>query len=388
MGIFLDLIHLSPEQTDRAIGYILKAVHDHDDDGDEPHDSPFIRRLIQLFMDRGLQRIDAVQSELSKWQAGKYHAKGTEVPPRPPGAMVRWSEAELDLVRIYLRALPPEAWTLADHMMLVDFLFQRYLPADDLRTEAEWMATRSSLMGKVQANLDHEPSLKQADVILAALPNTAAQAAEQFLLSPMQQAVLEIGQAKAAEYVTRFSDEARARLRAVIMKDAEQKMLAVRGVPDSALQTKLFDTFAAMNRDWQRIAVTQAGNNALVGFIASLKPGTKVRRVERYVNVCPNCRRIDGKVMTVVDPADPNKNPDTDIWVGKDNFGRSASPKKRVGDELVDRTPDEMWWIPAGLMHPNCRGRWVLAEPDAHPGDDPEFAAWLRELLDPNKETP
>src|SRR5690606_7341970 len=104
--------------------------------------------------------------------------------------------------------------------------------------------------------------------------------------------VLEIGNAKAAEYVTRFSDEGRARLRSVIMHHAEQQMLAPSGVPGHALQTRLLDTFSSMNRDWQRVAVTEAGNNALMGFIASLEPGTKVRRVERYENACPACRRI------------------------------------------------------------------------------------------------
>jgi hypothetical protein len=68
------------------------------------------------------------------------------------------------------------------------------------------------------------------------------------------------------------------------------------------------------------------------------------------------------------------------IWPGKNNVGRSASPKKRVGDVLVDREPDEMWQIPAGLAHPHCRGRWVPVIEDA-PGDDPAFADELRAIL-------
>ena len=379
MGLFLDIIHLSEPQTERALSEIYKSVHDHDD-RDAPHESPFVRRIIELFHARGIARLEAVQAELLKWSTGKYHQPGAELPARPPGAMHMWSQAEQDLVRIYLRALPPGLWTLDDHMLMVDFVFQRYLPADALVQEAEWMATRSTLMGKVQANLAKEPTFGQADKILAALPNSAAAAAEQFALSKVQRSVLAIASAKGAEYVTNFADGARRQLRGVVLKHAEAGMLKVKGTPGQALQTELLDTFATLNRDWRRIAVTEAGNNALVGYIASLPEGSKVKRVEQYANACPHCRRIDGQVMVVVAPDRVKKDPDTMIWVGKDNYGRAAAPKKRVGDQLVARSPDELWWIPAGLMHPNCRGRWVPVL-DNLPGEDPEFGQWLAELL-------
>ncbi len=378
MGLFLDIIHLSEPQTERALSEIYKSVHDHDA-GDTPHESPFVRRIIELFHQRGLAYLDTVQAELQKWAAGKYHKAG-EVPPRPLGTMQRWTQAEADLVRIYLRALPPADWTLQDHMMMVDYVFQRYLPPDALVAEAEWMATRSTLMGKVQANLDKPPTISQADTILVALPNTVAAALEQFPLTRTQQAVLDVAAARGAEYVTNFADDARRRLRGIIRRHAEESMLRVRGTPGQSLQTQLVDAFADLNRDWRRIAVTEAGNNALVGFIASLKPGTKVKRVEQYMNACPHCRKIDGRVMTVVAPEKPGKNPDTEVWVGKTNYGRAAATHKRVGNQLVPRTKDELWFIPAGLMHPNCRGRWVRVL-EAQEGDDPEFAGWLQDLL-------
>jgi len=385
MGLLLDIIHLSEPQTERALSEIYKSIHDHDD-GDTPHESPFVRRVIELFHSRGLAYLDAVQAELNKWASGKYHTPG-EVPPQPPGAMHRWTPAEADLVRIYLRALPPAEWTLQDHMLMVDYVVQRYLPADALVAESEWMATRSVLMGKVQANLEKPPTFSQADVILAALPNTIAAAADQFSLSRAERAVLEIAATKGAEYVTNFAEDARRRLREIIRRHAEAGMLRVKGTPGQALQTQLVDAFATLNRDWRRIAVTEAGNNALVGYIASLPAGTKVRRVEQYTNVCPHCRRIDGRVMTVVPANKPNKDPDTEVWVGKDNYGRSAAPRKRVGDQLVPRTKDELWWVPAGLMHPNCRGRWVPVL-EGQPGDDAEFGAWLRATLGKKPHSP
>ena len=82
----------------------------------------------------------------------------------------------------------------------------------------------------------------------------------------------------------------------------------------------------------------------------------------------------------MVDPANPNKDGQTQVWVGKNNIGRSGSPRKRVGDELIERTESELWWIPAGTVHPHCRGRWVVID-EPREGDDPEFAAWLDDLL-------
>lgn len=125
--------------------------------------------------------------------------------------------------------------------------------------------------------------------------------------------------------------------------------------------------------------MTEAGEAQTQGYIASLKPGAKVKRVEHYVNACAFCKKIDGVVATVIAPSDPDKT-ENSIWPGKNNIGRSASPRKRVGDVLVPRLPEEMWHLPAGLAHPHCRGRWVPVIDD-EPGDDPEFGDFLRELL-------
>ena len=126
----------------------------------------------------------------------------------------------------------------------------------------------------------------------------------------------------------------------------------------------------------RRIAVTEAGECCLQGFISSQKPGTRVRRQEAYRGVCPFCESINGKVFTVVDPADPKKDGDKSVWAGKTNIGRSAATRKRVGKTLVERIKAEMWWVAAGVMHPHCRGSWVaLADKPAEVS--PEFKDWL-----------
>lgn len=377
--LFLDLTALSEAATDDALEHLFKAVHNDDEGIWAPHESPLLRRLVELFTQRGLARLAHVKEQILAWQAGVHHQPSPEPVPKP-GMMVRWTPDELSLVRIYLQSLPPAMWTMDDHMMSVEFVVQRYLPADELRTEAEWLATKSSLMGKVQANMEAAATAPQADKILAALPSTVDAALQVFQMRPAQKLALEFGALRCAENVRALTEDVRHKLRGTIMQHAEEQMLKVPGVPGEALQTRLFDQFAEMNRDWRRIAVTEAGECQLNGYIAALPPGTKIKRVEQYANACSFCRTLDGKVVTVVSPDEKYKDGENSVWVGKNNVGRSASPRKRVGNLLVPRTPDEMWWVPAGTAHPHCRGRWVRVLQD-EPGDDPDFGEFLRGVL-------
>jgi hypothetical protein len=375
MTLFLDIYPLSEAASNETLEYIFKSTHDHDKGIWNPHESPFIRRLIELFTQRGLDRLDHVRAQILAWQSGEHY----KAAPRPsaPGMMERWSPDELALVKIYLEAVHPSEWSIDDNMMSVDYVVQRYLPADELRTEAEWLAARAGMMGKVQANMAAEPTSAEADKILAALPVTVAGAKHQFDLTDVHQKVLEYGKARAAENVRAITEEVRHGLRNAVLQHISDQETSPGG---PSLQTKLQDKFATLNRDWRRIAVTEAGECHLQGYIASLAHGTKVKRVEQYANACSFCRKIDQKVVEVVAADAPEKDPDNQIWVGKTNIGRSASPRKRVGGNLVERSPEEMWWIPAGVAHPHCRGRWVPTIQDA-PGDDKAFGDWLRMTL-------
>lgn len=376
MPLFIDVEPLSCRATDAALELMHKAQHDGDEGIWAPMDSPLLRRLVELFTQRGLTRLAAVQKAILSWQSGANHKPDTMPAPKP-GMMVRWNSDELAAVKLYLEVLPPAQWTLDDHMMAVELVVQTYLPADELTTEAQWLATKANLMGKVQANLEKPPTLKQADTLLAALPSSVAAAEGMFTFTPAQKATLEYGAARAAENVRAITESVRHQLRQVVMQYAEEQML---GNPGESLQTRLFDTFGQLNRDWRRIAVTEAGECQLQGYVSSLKPGTQVKRVEQYKNACAFCRKIDGVVMEVISPSAPYKDGKKHIWPGKNNVGRSASPRKRVGDLLVPREEHELYWVPAGLAHPHCRGRWVVVTgPDE--GDDPDFAKWLAQAL-------
>lgn len=231
MALFIDVYQLSQAATDDALEHIFKSTHDHDSGIWNPHESLLIRRLVELFTKRGLDRLSAVREQILKWEAGDHHKPTTAPVPRP-GMMERWNEAELALVRLYLESLPPSEWSLDDHMMSVDFVVQRYLPATELKTEAEWLTTRAGMMGKVQANLAGAAvTQKTADAVLAALPSTVEAASSLFSLPKIMRQTLDFARARCAENVRALAESVRHRLRGTIVQHLEDKQTQVPGTP-------------------------------------------------------------------------------------------------------------------------------------------------------------
>lgn len=379
-NLTLNLAFFRPAPVNDALEYLFKARQEGGDDFIwTPHDSLLIRKMIELFTKRGLMRLESVRKALLRWQ--KFTPTPFTVPAlKPPIAMMnRWTPEEKALVQLYLESLPPSMWSLDDHMLSVELVVQTYLPHDELVTEAKWLATKATMMGKVENNWlkKQDPTLKEADALLARMPSSPEEAAY-FPMAPKERTTLEFANFRAAENVVNLSDNVRKTMRNVVARQVEKKMQG--DTSGQSMEQELFDTFGELNRDWRRIAITEAGEAQLQGMIAGCKPGDKVKRVEQYASACQFCKKIDGVVATVVDANHPNKDPDTMIWAGKNNIGRSASPRKRVGDQLVKRTPEEMYWLPAGLAHPHCRGRWVPVVELENP-QDPEFAALVAEFL-------
>src|SRR6266568_3120465 len=118
MPVLIDIGSLSEAQTDSVIEFMCKAQTDELGDAIfDKHPSPFIRRLVELFYDRGLMRINDFREELGQWLEGKQHVVGP-MPARPDGAMSRWTAGELQLAKLYLSALPPGQFILDDYMLL------------------------------------------------------------------------------------------------------------------------------------------------------------------------------------------------------------------------------------------------------------------------------
>lgn len=391
--LLVDIGGLSACCTDHALEGLAKAISGEGGDKHdiwEPHHSPFVSRIIELFTARGLTMLEHVQKGLMAWADGKLHDASQPPIVKPEGFVQNWNPEQSALVHLYLTSLPPAQFALSDWSLLVDYLLHSYMPESVLRTEAEWFAVRSSILGRVQAVMDQKavpPTVAELDPVVAALPLTIAGAQKAFNFGTKLDAVMAYGNARCAEQVVELAASARQKLKKVIMEHTFQKMNGDPAASPQDLQAKLFDEFATLNRDWRRIALTEAGENANQGMIATLTPGSRVKRLEQYKGACPFCKRIDGVVMEVVPSDAPDKDGDKQVWIGKTNIGRSAAARKKVGDALIERLPSELWWIASGVQHPHCRGSWHTM-PEAGPHDDPDFQKWLDEHLHKNRTSP
>lgn len=353
---------------------LLKGDH-REPDAWRPHESPFIRDLIERWTSKGLDTLGSLSAELAGWLEHEFHAGG-QMPPHP-GDMYRWTPGELAAARVYLQAVPPSLFTLDDWMLVVEYLFQKYLPGDVVVHEADWLTAKAHMMGRAQATLG-AITATAARAVVQAVPYGKAAIRNAFGVTPAQEAALVFGQARCAEYVVALSDRMRSRIRQeIITWQADLYAGTPSAVAKSDLQARLLDVFGEANRDWRRIALTEAGENANQGFLASIPVGSMVKRLEMYDGACTFCRDLDGRVFTVVPAGKKDKDGETEVWVGKTNIGRSNAPNKRTPFGLVPRLSSERWWPAAGVQHPHCRGTWVPVT-DAHRGADPKFTAWLQ----------
>lgn len=374
-ALLLDVGPLSCGCTDHALETLHKAMSEDGIQEWAQHESPFIRELIEKFTEAGLLRSATVRDELAAWISGAHHVAGAARTAAPAAAAGAWSEQQIGLVRVYLEALAPEAFRLDDWGLLIDYLAQRYMPASALADEAQMLVARAAMMGRVEAYLDDLPA-GAAATLLAAAPATVASLTSSFAFSDAAAAILEYARLRAADAVVGASEALRIGLRRTVLEHQQRRLAGDPSATPGSLEQSLFDRFGKFNRDWRMIAVTEAGEVCNQGVIASLPPDSLVRRLEQYHGACPFCRKLDGRVFRVTTADDPDKNGAADVWPGKTNIGRSAAPRKRVGDELVPRLPEERWWAAAGTQHPHCRGRWEPLK-RLKPGQDPAFERWM-----------
>ena len=377
--LLFDLGPLTCCQTNHTLDTLYKALGDGPDtDIWQPHHDPWQCDHVEAVTQRGLNRLNAIRDALL---AAISEADGP--PPEPlhkaENPWLRWSQADFDRVRDYLAAKPRADYTLDDWMMYVDWLVQEYLPEGVIATEAEYLAVRAQLAGKVNATLEaRKLSPTGISRILAVLPQQFSQIPPG-VLTERDAHILRFANRETANLITNLTAQTRARMKTVLLNGIRRITLGDRQGTWQALHTELFDEFADLNRDFRRIAITETGNATNTGYIAAQKPGTKVKREEAYTGACGFCTSIRGKVLTVVADDKEDKDWDNEVWPSKNNVGRSASPRKRVGGVLIPRTPDEIWSIPAGTVHPHCRGSWSNA--DHAPGMSNEYQMWLRGLL-------
>lgn len=400
--LLIDIGPLSCNCSDNALEMLHKAMQEDGDDIFRPHENLFIRQLVEQMSAKGTDALSHFQDELLRWLDST--PAGSPRPKPAASGLVRWTPSEMMAVRLYFASLPKQSWTMHDYGLLIDYLVQRYFP-DDPSHMADYFIKRAMLMGRAQAAAENITE-EQAEKMLEHFRNEQELARIERKAN-LDKAILDYGTERCADAIQSMTDKTRSAIKQVILD--HQKAVMTGAVPEKAaspdgtgtdgpptgepatggegkagtaqqsLQSKLFDRFAELNRDWRRIAITEIGENANQGMVAATPYGSQLRRIEQYQGACPFCKKYNGRILTVVDPKKKDKDWDREIWLGKTNVGRSVSPYKRTPNGLVKRTDAEMWKPSAGLFHPHCRGTWVKVGKPVAGNDD--FQDWLNGFL-------
>lgn len=389
MTLLVDLAAVPDACCDHHMDLLHKAIAEGDvqDDGAlwRPHENPWITELVEestLRFQRLLRGLaDAFTRALTGRPLGELRKAEGDVLSGAEGVpWRRWTPEELERFRLTHEGQDPATFELEDWLGVCDFLVQRYLPDNVLRTEAEFLTIRATLAGKIAANMGEKRNAPPPSMFTHLIP-TEFRAVPERVLTKTEVSILRCAAASAAENISDVTEAARHKMRQIVIEHVQAKVLGQQEGRYDALRSRLFDNFAVLNRDFRRIAVTEGGECCNQGFVGACAPGQKVVRHEAYRGACDFCRSINGKVFTVVDAAASSKNGEKDVWLGKTNIGRSASPRRKIGTNLVERTENERWWPAAGVQHPNCRGSWSPA-PDTDVAASSDFEAWMQGVLE------
>jgi hypothetical protein len=223
-----------------------------------------------------------------------------------------------------------DGWT-----RVIDQLVKRLLPGTTVTQASQALAIRSHLLYKAGLRVAGKLPDPSIGWLNAKDQVSAASAAS-----------MEWTRTRAVEHMTALGAQARHNLMTCLLTSKEA------GDGSGKLQQRLFDGFSQMNRDWRRVALTEAASASCNGALGSVDPEEGWEAIwTSHPNACKWCRGFAAKRYKLVAADAPNKNGDTQVWPGKSNIGRSAYAWSQK--EKRFRTKAEIWWptIPA---HPNC----------------------------------
>lgn len=341
----------------------------------EPHHDPWLREHIETATNRLSMLLGQVEGAIrSRFYTEREMTKG-----------FRLSDLDAAGIEKELAGKRLASFTTDDWMNWVGAIIARYMPEAAIQDEAEFIAIRSYLLGKARLAAKGAGEDKARGVAAKLINAVTFPIRKVPGLKALDFWIMDIARNRAAELISSISEDIRHKMRATILNWQGENLSGGKRMGQQVgtlwtLENKLYQQFGDVGKDMRRIALTEASRNANEGYVASLKIGATVKRVEAY-DACPFCKSIDGKILTVVSPDKPDKNWDTEVWVGKTNYGRSGSPMKQEDGGLVPREPEEMWSIAAGPIHPNCRGQWLPVDDRAYDDVAPKFRRFIDDLV-------
>lgn len=179
----------------------------------------------------------------------------------------------------------------------------------------------------------------------------------------------------AAEHITGVSEATQHRIRQMLIEANSDN------VNPKRFAQLLFEEFGEegmLNRDMERIAISEMNKCANAGFISGLSVGEYVIGVS-HTDACDWClNNINNKIMKVIDNPPPDyaslppeskqyqdiaKIWDTCIWETKTNMGRSTAKRAKTDNGYRKREHHELA-SPGVLCHVSGRCRWVKFMPE------------------------
>lgn len=218
---------------------------------------------------------------------------------------------------------------------------------------------------------------KKIEVDISKLPATIRAAVNQGLFTAQEVRSLQFAQELAAVNVTAVQDRTKTDIMRMVL-EAQKNRTHPRALAQKMYHEIASDDEGTLSRDWERVAITEMNRTASDGFIGSKPDGGYVVGNAHH-DACTYCKSmIEGRVYRVNHNGVPDydnlktnskeyrklaKQWDQEIWVGKTNYGRAFSKRKRTDEGLVRRKDHELA-KPVIPLHPSCRCRWTPFLPD------------------------
>lgn len=297
---------------------------------------------------------------------------------------------ELDFIErvLFEEVLSPNTFydDLAAFLRGNDFAYKKHFTGQDLEKLDEFVRTyftprieesktwllRAYIVGRFLSNTDIVAQIFDIGVV-SQLPKFVVDAAKKYGLSLQEAKALQYAVEEGAAMLTNTTNSTIQSVRHALIETIKGRGDA-QGVFQK-LQEMITSDVGEINRDWQRVAISEINTAFSNAYLSILGENDFVVGIS-MPDACDHCLEdINGKVYRVrkEQPEDYTRFPpgseqykryskiwETEIWVGKNNFGRSSSRQKRIdprgGNNIEnlrekDHHEHSMPCIP---YHPHC----------------------------------
>lgn len=237
--------------------------------------------------------------------------------------------------------------------------------------DAKVWILRAYIIGRLLGETDTQAQIFRIDSVYK-LPSIIEDAVKQFNLSIEEALAMRNAIERGGQLITNTTTSTLQQVK-IALTEAIERGEGAKGV-ERRLRDMVDEEIGEINRDWERVAISETNTAFANGYIETLDKGEYVVGIS-MPDACPHCMRdINGKVYKVRSEAPPDyqdleegetkenlkKIWETQIWAGKNNFGRSSSKRKRIDkelgnreDNLVRREHHELS-MPVIPYHPHC----------------------------------